>query len=77
MNRTGTGLKLVLVGVLVIALLSTVSTADKKKLDPPKFYIRESDVDVGEVFEGVNVTHVYNVRNNGVGELHIINVRPG
>jgi hypothetical protein len=77
MDRTGTGLKLVFVGLLVMALLSAACNADKKKLDPPKFHIHKTAVDVGEMLEGVNITHAYKVRNNGVAELHIINVRPG
>ncbi len=77
MDRTGTRLKLMLIGVLIFLIFSAACNAGKKNQDPPKFFIRHRTVDVGEVYEGRNISHVYKVRNNGAGELHIISVRPG
>lgn len=77
MDRNGTGLKLICIGLLVGVLLSTVCYAAKKNQDPPKFFVHHKDVNVGEVYEGQNITYAYKVRNNGNGELHIINVKPG
>lgn len=77
MDRTGNRLKSILIGVLIILILTAACNAGKKNQDPPKFFIRLRSVDVGEVYEGQDISHVYKVRNNGSGELHIINVRPG
>ncbi len=77
MDRTGTRLKLLLVGILIFVVLSTACNAGKENQNPPNFFVRHRTFDVGEVYEGQDINHVYKVRNNGSGELHIINVRPG
>ena len=77
MYRNGTGLKLICIGVLLGVILSAACYAGKKNQDPPKFFVHHRAVDVGEVYEGRNITYAYKVRNNGIGELHIINVKPG
>lgn len=77
MERTGTRMKLMMIGVLIIMLVSAACSAGKNNQDPPKFYVRHRTFDAGKVYEGRDITHVFKVRNNGKGELHIINVRPG
>jgi hypothetical protein len=77
MNRRGTRLRVMLAGVLILMVLSTACYAGNKDKDPPKFFVRDRTFDAGEVYEGQDINHVYKVRNNGSGELHIINVRPG
>jgi ABC-type transporter Mla subunit MlaD len=77
MDHKSKGLKFLLIGLLVFAILSTACSAGKKNQDPPKFYARHTSVDVGDVYEGQDITYSYTIRNNGAGELHIINVRPG
>jgi hypothetical protein len=77
MHSKGNRLKLIMVGALILLILSSVCNAGMKKQDPPKFFIRNRSFDVGNVYEGQDISHVYKVRNNGSGELHIINVKPG
>ena len=77
MNRKETVIKCILVGMLIASIVSTTCYAGGKDKDPPKLFIHKRAIDVGNVYEGRNITHEYTVRNNGAGELHIINVRPG
>lgn len=42
---------------------------------PGKAVFPESEVDLGEVLQGDRVSHVFKVRNEGQGVLHIKNVR--
>lgn len=67
----------VLVGIFVLTGISSSCSSGKKNDEPPKFFIHKKDIDVGEVYEGVDINHTYTVRNNGAGELHILGVRPG
>lgn len=64
-------LLLVLGGIFISATLQAAGT------DGPKFFVREKQVDLGEYFEGIDIAYEFIVRNNGVGELHINNVKPG
>lgn len=77
MNRTDSRMKCIVAGMLMVVFLSAACFAGDKDKDPPKFFIQHQTVDVGEIYEGQDIAHVYNVRNNGIGELHIINVKPG
>ncbi|HUV37813.1 MAG TPA: hypothetical protein VMX58_12825 [Patescibacteria group bacterium] len=77
MDRSDTRVKFMLIVMLAALILSTTCFAGTKDQDPPKFFIRHQAVDVGEVYEGEDISYVYDVRNNGSSELHIINVRPG
>lgn len=77
MDRVVSIAKVIFVGVLICALYSAICYADKKDKDPPKFHVHKTSVDIGDVYEGRDIVYTYKVRNNGVGELHIINVRPG
>lgn len=43
----------------------------------PAFFVKNSSVDIGEFYEGVDIMYDFTVRNNGAGELHILNVKPG
>lgn len=60
---------------LVIFLAVTVSAAGSQ--NPPKFFVREQTVDLGDFYEGADVIYDFSVRNNGSGELHILSVKPG
>jgi hypothetical protein len=77
MNKRDSGLKFILAGMLVLAILSSACCAGGNGQDPPKFYVRETKVDMGNIYEGEDITYTFKVRNNGAGELHILNVRPG
>jgi hypothetical protein len=77
MNNRDKGLKFALAGMLVLAILASACWAGGKDQDPPKFYVRETRVDIGNAFEGEDITYTFKVRNTGVAELHILNVRPG
>ena len=43
----------------------------------PVLQISEATYDFGEVFEGVEVSHDFKIKNTGKGELQIEQVRPG
>ena len=62
---------LVLGGIFISATLQAAGA------DGPKFFVRDNQVDLGEFFEGVDIAYEFIVRNNGAGELHINNVKPG
>ncbi len=68
---------LAVVGTLAVALLVSSGVYSKKGDAPPKFFVRKEKAEVGEFYEGADIEHTYTIRNNGIGELHIINVRPG
>jgi predicted membrane protein len=67
----------VLLCMLVVAFLYTTGYSKKKDEKLPKFHLSKKLVDLGEFFEGSDIKHTFVVRNHGVGELHILSVRPG
>lgn len=67
----------ILLGMMIFVIFASACNAGKNNQDPPKFFVHKKDVSVGNVYEGQDIDYTYKVRNNGVGELHIINVRPG
>jgi hypothetical protein len=60
---------------LVIFLGVTVMAAGSQ--NQPKFFVRETNIDMGESFEGADVVYDFVVRNNGAAELQILSVKPG
>lgn len=73
MNKKG----LPAAALLVLAALLILSTVASAQQNAPKFFVREKEVDLGNFFEGVDIDYSFTVRNNGVGELHVLSVRPG
>ncbi len=67
-------LSVVTLAVLAVMVASTVSAAQQ---DPPKFFVRNEEADLGTFYEGTDIEYTFTVRNNGVAELHILGVRPG
>jgi hypothetical protein len=66
-----------LVVLLVLGGIFISTTLQAAGADGPTFFVRDNQVDLGEHFEGVDIAYEFIVRNNGIGELHIINVKPG
>ena len=71
-----------LTAIMLLAVLLTVITAaailgQDKNERAPKFFVRKTSVELGEFYEGEDITHIFKVRNNGLSELVIENVRPG
>lgn len=62
--------------VLIMGMLA-VSMAWAAGADSPTFFVKDKQPDLGEFFEGKDIEYTFMVRNNGVGELHINNVKPG
>ncbi len=73
--RTTTMTLVACVLLAMIFALAAVHAADGK--NAPKFFVRNNQLDVGNYYEGADIECEFKVRNNGVGELHIINVKPG
>ncbi|HSG27834.1 MAG TPA: hypothetical protein VLA34_05085 [Candidatus Krumholzibacterium sp.] len=65
------------IGLTVLMLLAGMLAATAYAADSPTFFVQEEQVDLGEFFEGNDIEYEFTVRNNGVGELHINNVKPG
>lgn len=63
--------------VLFAGILALTADCSAQGKGAPKFYVRSDQVDVGDFYEGVDIEYEFKVRNNGVGELQIINVKPG
>jgi hypothetical protein len=67
----------VVFGVLILSVLSSVVFCGNKEKEQPKFYVRKTTVELGDFYEGEDIHYTFTVRNNGLGELHITNVKPG
>ena len=76
MNRKLKLTALILLGVMFLIVLSSSGFCEEKSKKFPKFYLHKKSVELGEYFEGQDITHTYTFRNNGMEELHI-NVKPG
>jgi hypothetical protein len=68
---------LLILGMILLGILATALFGGEKEGDQPKFFVRKTKVDLGDFYEGADITHTFVVRNQGRGELHILNVRPG
>ncbi|UCF06822.1 MAG: hypothetical protein JSV33_07305 [bacterium] len=68
---------LLTLGMLLLGILATSLFSGEKEEDLPKFFVRKTKVDLGDFYEGADITYTFVVRNQGKGELHILNVRPG
>lgn len=60
---------------LLLVLISSVYGGKKDEL-LPKMYIHKTSVDLGDVYEGVDIKYAFTINNNGLGKLNI-KVRPG
>jgi hypothetical protein len=67
---------ILLLAVLLTALASAAFGQDQKER-VPKFFVRKTSLELGEFYEGEDISYVFTVRNNGLAELVIENVRPG
>ena len=74
MNIRRLAAALVVISFLASMVLSAAVYAAGSK---PAFFVREKTVDLGNYYEGVDIEYEFTVRNNGAGELHILNVKPG
>jgi hypothetical protein len=72
MNRKAT-LVVSLLALVVLFVLATSASAQNQ----PKFMVRDTEVDIGNFYEGSDIEYAFTVRNTGAGELHILSVRPG
>jgi hypothetical protein len=61
--------------ILVAGMLASAAAADQQ--EGPKFFVREKSERLGTFYEGADIEHEFIILNQGVGELHIIGVRPG
>ena len=43
----------------------------------PDMFLKNSEYDVGEVYEGTPVTHTFIIKNRGKGDLVLQSVKPG
>ncbi|MCK4235758.1 MAG: hypothetical protein KAX38_01480 [Candidatus Krumholzibacteria bacterium] len=77
MSRSMKMTAFVLLGVLIVAMLSTSGYCGKNKKDLPEFFLPMKTVNVGEFIEGSDINYTFKIRNKGSGELQILNVRPG
>lgn len=68
---------IVLTALVLITGMLAVSTARAAGDDSPTFFVQSKQVELGEFFEGKDIEYDFTIRNNGVGELHINNVKPG
>ncbi|MFH1489500.1 MAG: hypothetical protein ABII06_11410 [Pseudomonadota bacterium] len=65
-----------IIGLLIcICIHFTVAGAQEKK--GPRLVIKEKSFDAGEIDEGRNIEHVFNVSNEGDSVLEIEQVKPG
>ena len=65
--------------VAVFAVLVSFATAfcTEKSEENPVFFVKEKEIDVGQIYEGKDVNYDFIVENHGHGELHITRVRAG
>jgi hypothetical protein len=68
------GLAIAVIAVTAFGFTAVAAAAQK---DPPKFYVRDKEPELGTFYEGVDIEYDFIVINNGVSELHILGVRPG
>ncbi len=66
-----------LMGLFLVTFIVSLSFCAKNNGSDPKFFVTRKTVDLGEYYEGQDIEYTFKVRNNGAGELKIVNVRPG
>jgi hypothetical protein len=77
MNRLAKLMALVALGAFIVLALSMPASSGEKKEQLPKLYIHNVAVELGEFIEGSDIDYSFSVRNHGLAELNIINVKPG
>ena len=68
---------IMLLVVLLTAIAAAAVLGQDKNERAPKFFVHKTSVELGEFYEGEDIAYVFKVRNNGLSELVIENVRPG
>jgi hypothetical protein len=76
MNRKLKLAMFLLLGTFMSAVLISSGYGGEQGGKLPIMYIYETDVDLGEVYEGVDIKHTFTVRNDGQDNLDI-KVEPG
>jgi len=68
--------KVTVSAIVVLLLLSSFAAfcEEKDKLKP-SLYLKEDNVDLGDIYEGAEVTHEFVIENKGQGELNILRVK--
>lgn len=69
--------KLAAAMIIVSVLAGIVFSAAVHAGNEPSFFVWKKNVELGEFYEGIDIKYEFKVRNNGVSELHILNVKPG
>jgi hypothetical protein len=77
MNRSAKLMALVVLGAFLAMALSMPALSQEKKDKVPKLYIHKTTVEVGEFIEGKDIEYTFRVRNHGLAELNIVDVKPG
>lgn len=67
---------ILLLAVLLTVLAAAVFGQDQSER-APKFFVHKTSVELGDFYEGEDIAYTFTVRNNGLDELEIENVRPG
>ena len=67
---------ILLLAVLLTALATAVFGQDQNER-APKFLVLKTSVELGDFYEGEDISYTFTVRNSGLSDLVIENVRPG
>lgn len=68
---------ILLLAVLLTAFAAAAAFGQDQNKRAPKFFVHKTSIELGEYYEGEDITYTFTVRNNGSAELEIANVRPG
>jgi hypothetical protein len=75
MNQRAKLAALVVLGAFIVVALAMPASSEEEKI--PRLYIYNTAVELGEFIEGTDIVYQFEVRNRGLGELNIIDVKPG
>ncbi|MDD3642550.1 MAG: hypothetical protein PHQ19_03700 [Candidatus Krumholzibacteria bacterium] len=73
MHRKG----IAIVSLLALAAFLLLTSFASAQQSGPKLMIRDKEPDLGDFYEGTDIDYAFTIRNTGIGELHILSVRPG
>lgn len=76
MNRGVKPAVFIFLGICLLSALISSGYGGTQDEKLPRMYIQNTDVDLGEFYEGVDIEYTFIVRNNGPGKLDI-KVKPG
>ena len=63
--------------LIIFLLVGSVFSVYAQEKQGPKFFLKEQEVDLGDVKEGEIIEHTFTVRNQGDETLEIVRVKPG